>query len=321
MNYKFEKTLVAKILSRIPVGENPVTFLMNTLSLSRESVYRRIRGDNMFSFGEIVTLSKTLGFSIDRMADSVPDTNVVFHLFCDTDSSAEETFIQMLHILYSPWLTNTDIEKREVTLSLNKIYPVLFPGHPHLMKYFYYQWMYEIQKTQYNFSYDDVELPQSVLELSQSVPWLSFQTFDVTIISEKDMVVNTLRKVDYFHRRNLISAEATTNIKNDLASVVDRLEQFITIGNTRQGGRVEFYLSMFDIPSNSIYANINGRITSFLWVDPANLMSTSNPTFCHMHARWLESLKIYSTSISQSNHIAQSEFFSRQRKFLDSILI
>ncbi|MDR1005089.1 MAG: hypothetical protein LBL97_08860 [Prevotellaceae bacterium] len=321
MDRKFEKTLIAKILSLLPAGENPVTFLMNTLSLSRESVYRRIRGDNMFTFGEIITLSKTLGFSIDRLADSVPDNNAVFHLFGDVDTSPEETFLQMLHILYNPWLNNQHIEKREVTLSLNKIYPLLYPGHPHLMKFFYYQWMYEIQKHQYNFSYDDTELPQSVLELSQNVPWITLQTFDVTIISEKDMVVNTLRKVEYFHRRNLISAASIAHVKNDLLHVIDQIERFITMGNTQQGGRVEFYLSMFDIPSNSIYANINGKTTSFLWVDPANLMSTSNPTYCAMHLRWLESLKLYATSIARSNYMAQSEFFIRQRNFLDSILV
>lgn len=46
--------LISRILISIPDNINPVLYLMDLLDLSRESAYRRIRGEIPFTFWEIL---------------------------------------------------------------------------------------------------------------------------------------------------------------------------------------------------------------------------------------------------------------------------
>ena len=65
MNSELNKKLVAIILKNISENKKPVTYLVNALNISRESAYRRIRGDIPFTVQELVTLAADLKFSID----------------------------------------------------------------------------------------------------------------------------------------------------------------------------------------------------------------------------------------------------------------
>ena len=66
MKKNLNSVLIAIVLDKIPTTIKPVSYLMELLNLSRESAYRRLRGEISFSFEETAKLSTALDFSVDR---------------------------------------------------------------------------------------------------------------------------------------------------------------------------------------------------------------------------------------------------------------
>ncbi|PXV65005.1 hypothetical protein CLV62_1083 [Dysgonomonas alginatilytica] len=52
----------------MPDGEQIAPFLGNLLFLGKEAIYRRLRGDVVFTFEEFAVISTRLGFSVDSIA-------------------------------------------------------------------------------------------------------------------------------------------------------------------------------------------------------------------------------------------------------------
>ncbi|MDR0989517.1 MAG: hypothetical protein LBM06_08720 [Prevotellaceae bacterium] len=319
METRNRKVVAAKIISYIPSNQKTVPYLMDRFNLSRESVYRRMRGDIPFSFDEIVSLSVDLGFSLNDLVDDATDSTISFTLPAGTHTPPEETYLRMMEMIYLPLINNPDYYPVELIITLNKLTAMLYPKHLHLLRFFYYEWMHQTQDMPFDFRYANVRLPDAVVELCNNIPRDRLQKTTTTFITEHDMVINTMRKVEYFFRRGLITLEEFTDIKEDLADIIDQIERYISQGVMMNGGELNFYLSLFDIPQNSIYVDAGNQITTFFWIDAANIVSTTNPRLCQLHKRWVESLKKYASYITKSNQVLQADFFEKQRKYLNSI--
>jgi hypothetical protein len=312
------KLLADKIMATIPPKKNAIPYLMEVLGIARESIYRRLRGEVPFTMDEVEILSEELGFSIDGLLGESVDRRVLFQLGGAYTESAEETFVNMYRLLCESKVLTAVSSRKEIVASLNKLYPVFHAGEGPLFKFFYYEWMHQIQEAPVTSRYADVVVPKKVHEAHNRVRWDLLYSSNLTIITGLDMTVNTLRKLDYLYRLDFITREEVSEIKEDLAEAINSLETLMASG-LYKGGTFNFYLSEFDIAQNSIYINADGHASSFFWVDPANMMVTLDENMCRFHRRWLNSLKKYSSSISSSNQAMRSEFFTNQRKYMDSI--
>ncbi|GHT53589.1 hypothetical protein FACS189446_1430 [Bacteroidia bacterium] len=74
-----------------------------------------------------------------------------------------------------------------------------------------------------------------------------------------------------------------------------------------------------NIGTNAVYAKYNGSETSFVYAFSIHPLSMTNPAMCERHKRWLNSIKKYSTLITKSNEMLQSEYFDKQREYVHSL--
>ncbi|MDR0976934.1 MAG: hypothetical protein LBL78_04160 [Prevotellaceae bacterium] len=320
MKIQERKLLADRVLAAIPPKKNAIPYLMEMLGIARESVYRRLRGEVPFTIDEMDVLSRELGFSVDELLGEAVERRALFRLGSGYTDSAEETFVNMYHLLRDSKVFSVVTPHREIVASLNRLYPVFSPGTGPLLKFFYYEWVHQIQNVPVTSRYADVVVPKRVYDAHNSVRWDVLFSSNMTLITERNMVVNTLRKLDYLFRLDFIMREEVADIKSDLVNVIDSMEALMAAG-THKGGEFNFYLSEFDVTQNSINVRVDDLMSSFYWVDPANMMVTIDENMCHFHRRWLHSLKKYSSSISSSNQALRSEFFANQRRFLDSIAV
>ncbi|MDR0962770.1 MAG: hypothetical protein LBM62_09495 [Mediterranea sp.] len=318
MKTQERKLLADKIVAAIPPNQNVVPYLMSILGIARESIYRRIRGEVPFTMDEMEILARELNLSIDEMLGGNVGRKLIFQLGSDITASAEETFINMYKLLYGAPIFSESTEQREILISLNKLYPVFYPGNKALFKFFYYEWVHQIQDAPLDFRYSDIEVPFNVLDMHDRVRWDVLYNSDITLISERDMVVNTLRKLSYLYKMRLITLDELHEIKRDIENIINELEVLLAKG-VHKNGSFNFYLSEFNIPQNSIYVSVGQETSSFFWIDPANMMFTSDTHLCKMHRRWLHSLKKFSSSIASSNQAMRADFFANQRNRLEQI--
>jgi len=166
-----------------------------------------------------------------------------------------------------------------------------------------------------------VEIPENIDSLRQEVAVLSDSIDNSTIILDENMYLHTIKDVQYYFQRNLISREELEYIKDEFILMIEQTEKVIQKGKNRFGKVRNFYLSPLNIKSNIILIEYDDDIISHLWYNSLTPISTSNTNLCLAQKKWLNSLKKYSILITQSNEMLSAEFFNKQRKYINEMHI
>ena len=318
MDKNDRKILVNRILKKMPPTVKHVEYLVDILEISKESVYRRIRGDIPFNFDEIIKLSLDLGFSVDEIFMGNASSYAIFGVRSGIFSKPEEVFHIVLEDYYNLMTQETRSANGKAIISMNRLFPFLVTKFTHLFKFSYYRWLHQGYDVPLNFYLSDVTIPDNILSSCQKIN--NIQGVDnTTFILDQGVFLNTLRYVNYYYKRGLISVHEMDLLKKDILSVIDEAEWLMKSDVNDLKNIYDFYLSSVDIESNTIYVECEGVLSSYFWIHFQSPIVTSNLTVCNAHKRWLDSLKKYSSLITRSNELLQADFFEKQRTYLKSI--
>jgi hypothetical protein len=316
MNDDLDKLLINKIFEKLPSDVNPIDYLMKVLHISRKSVYRRKKGELPFNFEEIAVLSKELDFSIDELIAKSNENQAVFTHKTDILFDPEETFIALLEKYHDFYKKAAQAKSFEGIFTMNRILLIYALNTTHLFKFFYYMWVYQGYDIPLNFRYSDIDLPPEIIDLSEKVWEYERNIGHITIILDELVFKNIFNEIAYYYQRELLTTEELIQLKDELLAYIKRLERIVSLGTNEYGLNYTIYLSKLNIESNSCCFKIDGEIESSFWVFGVSPIYTSNPYVYTSHKKWIDSLKKYSTLISQSNELLQSKLFNEQYNYI-----
>ncbi len=319
MTNDLNNILVEKIKCHIPKNVKPLPFLMNLLGLSKESVYRRLRGEIHFTFDEACELSNRLGFSIDEILANDTGDRVFFNLQVDHTLPSSVAFFRMLKQYLSQLEQMAVCENKEVIYSRNRLSVIHSIGCDCLFKFMYYKWTHQMNDVPSNYSLSDVVLPNEIVETCNLIKEVKKNLANITYIIDQSILLRTIGEIQYYCRRKLISEMELSLIHDELLRVVAACEKQAIEGCDEAGVKMTYYLSTFDIESNIDYACYDDECISYNWVHAINPLIISSPKLCLFQKKWLESIRKYSVLITQSNELVQSEFFNKQRSYIENM--
>lgn len=319
MNERLKSVLIKKILRSIPANVKPVGYLTDVLDLGRESVYRRLSGQIDFSLTEVVTLSSKLNFSLDEIHCECSDIQSSFGFQNDLEISPEKSFLRMLQFHYESMLKASQASQSRVSIAMNRMLGILSLRYPNLLKLSYYKWIHQFEKVSLNYYYSDLEVPQEIIRLAQQASFYD-QQLDKIIILDENIHSTIVQDVNYYRDRGLINDDELKLIKEDLSELFQRLRVILRTGYTTADARWEVYLSSINIASNTIYMQYDDEeLVSFL-IHSDDAIHTSDSKVCQLQREWIETVKKFSTLISNSNEKVQTEFINLQYKCLDELI-
>ena len=316
---KVKNTTAAKILSNIPSRVKPIDYLMETLNISRESVYRRIRGDISFTFDEIAKLSVELGFSVDELIKQDAPTHIFFDLHVNKSQDPSSAYITRFHKYFQNILDLPDAKEIESTMITNFVpleFIVLFNN---LFKFAYYRKMHQYQESSLKYSYSEIVLPEELLYLQYLAVERLKKAHNFTYIIDSNIFMNLIREIQYYYKRRLINDSEYDRLREELTGLIDMMESVAQTGFCNSFAKSAFYLSSLNIESSSRYAEINETAQSQFFIEAIEPVTIMNPNVCAMHKKWLDSMRKYSTLISMSNEILQVKYFNKQRSYIEEL--
>lgn len=316
MNDELDKLLIDKIFEKIPLDINPVEYLMDVLQISRKSVYRRKNGELPFSFEEIVILSEKLDFSIDELVAKSNENQAVFMHKTDVLFDPKETFTSMLEKYLDFYKKAAQANSFEGVFTMNRILLIYVLDSTHLFKFFYYMWIHQGYNVPLNFRYSEMDFPPEILALSRKVWEYARHVRSTTVIIDEFIFKNIFSEIAYYYQRELLTTEEYIQLKDELLAYIKKLESIVSLGTNEYGSNYSVYLSKLSIESNSCYFKINDEMESSFWVFGISPIHTNNKFVFTSHKKWINSLKKYSTLISQSNELLQSKFLNEQYSFI-----
>ncbi|MDR2627858.1 MAG: hypothetical protein LBC40_07480 [Dysgonamonadaceae bacterium] len=285
---------------------------MDLLEISRESAYRRLRGDVPFSIEEISKLALELDFSIDELIRESKDRLVFFGPRTPAKDFSH-AFQIMLQKTYYYIQRMTQAQEAESLVVINHIPPVFTVYFEHLFRFLYYRWLHQNRKSSLNYCFADVIIPQEITELQKKIKFAA-RSLSNTYIFDPNIILNLISVVQYYYRRKLLSEKELDLLVEDILSQISLFEKIAQTGySDYKTARCDIFLSSISIEGNSNYIRFDQSMSSYYFTDMVNSIIISDEQICTMHKEWIESLKKYSTLITQSGEILQSEYFEQQR--------
>lgn len=314
-----KEKLVKKILDAIPSHLNPVEYLMEILNISRVSVYRRMNYKAPFTYDEVVKLSLKFGFSLDEIIYSNTSDRAIFVFQGSKNIDFPIFFLNVLKEYHDSIEKQNNAAHRKATVAMNHVWLIYALGHDNIFKFFYYKYMLESSPSYYNYQYKNIVIPDLIIEERKKICNQLKNLSNTTFIIDKLVYFNTIKDIQYYYKRKLISKEELLVIKDDLEQIIDYAEKQI-INGTYIGITHYFFLSYLNIYTNSMYIEYDDKFESYFYEHSIRPFRSSNPHVCEMHKKWLESLKKDSALISISNGALQAEFLGKQRGYLQSLV-
>ncbi|MDR1810356.1 MAG: hypothetical protein LBR34_08140 [Prevotella sp.] len=312
--------LTTKILESIPSHIKPITYLMDTLDIGRESAYRRVRGEIPFTFDEVSKLSLDLDFSIDEVINAGKISRTFLDLLTrqpEADVSFTEMFRKYGHII--DHLEEND--SAVMIASLNRLPLCLLTTNDTLFKFYYLNYLYQLSGDEAfeKVSFSNMTLPPDVVSLKEKFIAQLMNVHQFMFVISKSLFLTICREIQYFYNRKFISDNDVVILQNALYDLLDTVKKTIQSGTSSFDTRYFFYLSYMDISANSACLTCGDDVVAQFWIYGSNFIEVRNQEVCYMYKEWFEYLKKYTVMISTSNEMFQIKFFDLQRSYIENI--
>jgi hypothetical protein len=324
MGTELRKKIVAKILAKIPSYINPVDFLHDVLDISKESIYRRIKGEISFTLEDLIKISSRLFISLDEIVytslDNEPGQQpIIFQSRSNKLFEPQQTFLDFL----SAYIYNLDKTSKaknlEVMVAANRLMILTVISFDHLFKFYYYRWIHQTQQKPLDFSLSDVVLSDDLIALQQKLKTYK-RTGNHIYILDNYFLKSTIREIQYYYNRQLISEDEMLLLQDDLYKFIDVMEYIIKQSFEIEGYTNNIYISSTQIDSSGLYCRYDDEEAINLWISYGVSIRSTNAVMCKTYRSWFNSLKKYSNLISGCNEVLQIKFINQQRAYIKDIM-
>ncbi len=322
-NNQLTEKLIQTIREYLPEKENMASVLMDILSLGKEATYRRLRGDVLFTLEDAAKISRKFGFSLDKVIGEslVLDNNKWAYTDIDLgyfSSEYMEKYKQRIKLFSDIFNNLSNQPQATIRIAMNHLpYYFTFP-HKKLSLFVHYKKVYLTFGQNPGFRFSDFTKPQQnrAEELQLVEKYLAIPKH--LLILDRNVFRSTMKDIVYFYQRKLISEEEFSQLKEELLEILSSLENITATGKFSSGSEVLVYLLDIELDTSYAHFEANQFACSVFYTYFIDTLSFYNSKACEIQKNWIESLKRYSTLITQTGEMQRVEFFNKQRELIET---
>lgn len=306
--------LISAIRNFIHNEKDLIPLLMSLLNLGKQSVYRRLRNEIPFTFEEVTILSSHIGFSVDEIMSQMNRRSEAQDISPNTQASQNpyiESKLRTSQILEN---ARKHENSRAIAASNRWLPHVYTTAFENIIKMDYYKWYLQQQDTFNELNFKDFKIPPSVMSNTKNLIYNCTHISHHTLILDQNMMKPIIKEIVYYYKRGLISDEELQLLQEELLQALNELELLAIKGEHKSGSEINIYLSSLNIESNCILLEYEYSACFLIWFNSTEPITVYNNYTCSIQKRWLQSLKKYSTLITQCNEFSRSIFFKKQRE-------
>ena len=316
MKNLLNKRLISAIEECIPEGQSTASFLADILSTGKEAVYRRLRGDVLFSFDEVAKISRTLNLSLDNIVGANHTDKALVELSIMKSPNMIENFKQMMlnttrHIERISTYPNS-----ESRVAFNILPWSFYLNYDNLARFSIYKWMYQRNVNSDTLHFSDFSLPSGIKECNQKYVFAFREIKNSCVILDWSVFIAFIKDIDYFVKLGLIARPDLLLIQEELLSLLNEIEGFTVSGRYANGNTISIYLSNIEFETPYVHLKSDSYECCHIRIFSINGINSENSEICQEQKRWIETLKRYSTLITQSGEIQRAEYFKTQREHI-----
>ncbi|MBI3234320.1 MAG: hypothetical protein HYZ42_09815 [Bacteroidetes bacterium] len=311
---------------RLPSHHSLVDEIADTLEISIDSAYRRIRGEKIMLLDEVVKLAQTYGINLE-MLSSPPNTDQVTFSF-KVLNERSFTFEQYLQSQLEHFSFINQAEEKELIYAAKDFPAYYYYNIPELAAFKIFVWKKSIMGLD---SYEELKYSTDIegellTELGRKclVEYCKIPGFELW---NDESVNSTLRQIEVYSEMGLFENP------DDAQMLVDKFEELINhlekqaehgkkfmINETPADFHTQYdlYYNEVVLCDNSILVSVENQKMLFLTHNTLNYLHIINREYCDITYKWMTNLQKRSTIISSGSEKVRSQFFKGVRKKIEA---
>ncbi len=306
----------------IPSYASLVNEIAETLNVSVDSAYRRIRGEKLLDFDEIKRLCERFNISLDKFFSLESDA-ILFQgkLNCyheDAFRNWMEDVLAQLNLVNS-------FQHRHVYFLVKDMPPFHHYYHPLLAGFKFFFWMKSI------LYYDSLKNEKFTLDKNYFAPYQEltnkilkvYNKVPTSEIWNEEGLHTTLRQIEVYQEMGIIpDPEIALQLYNCVLEAIDHLEKMAETGKksmfghtpTEESAEYRLYLNEIVLGDNTFMAEIGDTKITYLNHSVLYFVGSTDQRFNDGIFKNLDNLMKKSTLISGTGEKDRKQFFNRLRK-------
>ena len=307
--------LVNAVREKLPSKDNLANALMDILYIGKEAIYRRLRGEVPFTLTEAAVISRKLGISLDKMIGVSFRDNAVFDMNIVSSEKPFEAYYSILEKQVDLFRSVKEDETSEIGTSSNIIPQTLSLKYNMLSKFRLFKWMYQNENIKCK-HFEEMEIPQKMVEKQKEYSDLVSHIHSVNYIWDNMIFSHLVNDIQYFCSIHLITDEDKDMLKEELFLLIDEMEELSARGKSKAGNDVKIYISNINFEATYSYLDTSSTQLSLIRIYSINSITTQDQEMFRGLKEWIQSLKKFSTLISESGEMQRIQFFKQQREIV-----
>ena len=310
--------LVNAVKEKLPSKDNLANALMDILYIGKEAIYRRLRGEVPFTLAEAAVISRKLGISLDKMIGVSFRDNAVFDMNIVSSEKPFEAYYSILEKQVDLFRSVKEDETSEIGTSSNIIPQTLSLKYNMLSKFRLFKWMYQNENINCK-HFEEMEIPQKMVEKQKEYSDLVSHIHSVDYIWDNMIFSHLVNDIQYFCSIHLITDEDKDMLKEELFLLIDEMEELSARGKSKAGNDVKIYISNINFEATYSYLDTSSTQLSLIRIYSINSITTQDQEMFRGLKEWIQSLKKFSTLISESGEMQRIQFFKQQREIISTL--
>lgn len=304
-----QTSFLEQIKGRLSPNLSLADELAEVLNLSRDSAYRRIRGETVLSLDEVKVLCNHYGVSIDAIL--APNSEIVSfrHQVVSYDGFTFEQWLK--YVLDNLNMISTFPEK-ELIYSAKDFLIFYFFKLPDLSAFKMFFWMKTVVRNpEYaNEKFNSALVPRELLALGERI-YEKYKDLPSTEIWSDEAISATVRQIEFYWECNLFANEQQAHLLCDqFLELLDQIRQQAANGKRSDRGTFRLYRNEILIADNTVLFKMGDKRVAFLNHNTLDFLSTSQASFCSQAEAYLQNLINKSTLVSGTGEKERSKFFN-----------
>ena len=307
-----QSIFLAQIRNRLPENMAFADELAELLNVSRDSAYRRIRGETLLSLDEVKKLYDQYGVSLDAIISPTSSMVLFQHQAVDVNFTLEEwlnSLIQNLELARSS-------KELELIFAAKDIPIFHYFQIPELSAFKLFVWLKSVIKdVKYtNLSYTPEIIPKEILATAAKA-WQLYASLSSIEIWSDEAFNSTLKQIEFYHECGFFAEQSHGKMLCDqLIQLNNQIRHVAAEGKKSEGGVFKLYQNEILIPDNTIFARIHNERVVYINYNTLDLLTTRQDPFCEKTEAYMNNLIKNSALISATSEKERNRFFNKMEE-------
>lgn len=313
---QLQKLLIKQIKQQLPANVSFAEEIAQVLNISTDSAYRRIRAEKPLTIDEVQVLCTRYRVSLDKLMNIDSGSVLFAGNYISPDKFSFGEYLE--GILRNMKAINSASQK--MMWYEGKDMPIFhFFQYREMAAFKYFFWMkYVLSYPQYSkMKFEDNELMEPLLKYGMDIV-RNYYNIPSAEIWSADSLNATLRQIEYYAYTGVFRKKETIEILymqleqllEHICDMAEAGEKFIAGGKPHGAENLQFYFSEVFLGHNSVLAETEGKLTTFINHGVLHYMATNDEDFCRFTKESVENTMKKSLLISKVGDKERARFFN-----------